>query len=401
MSKSLESLFSKATVNMEHSFIREILKVTKSVPGIISLAGGLPSPKSFPKEELSEIFADVVLNNGDDILQYGQSEGDKVFKKAIREFEEVQFLDDDDMIITDGVSNAIYLYTRVLVNPGEVIICEAPTFPGSVTTMEGCEAKLVGVEMDDQGMIPEKLRETILNLNEKKEIIKYLYLIPEFQNPTGRTMDLQRRRDILKIAIEFDLPVFEDQPYRELRFSGERPVTIWELARTEFNEPDRVTIAKSFSKILGPGLRLGFAAGPKPIIAAMVKWLQKIIVSAGCVEQRVAAEFINRGYMKPQIEKIINLYKPKRDMMVKALEKYMPKSVTWTVPDGGMFFWLKMPGIDTDEIFKKAVENKIAFVPGSNFYPRGIKRNDEVRLNFSYANIEDIEEGIRRFSLLF
>jgi len=401
MAKNIEELFSKATVNMEHSFIREILKVTKGIPGMISLAGGLPSPESFPKKELSEIYADVVLNNGDDILQYGQSEGDKVFKKAIREFEKVPFLDDDDMVITDGVSNAIYLYTRVLVNPGEIIICEAPTFPGSVTTMEGCEAKLVGVEMDEQGMIPEKLRETILELIEKKETIKYLYLIPEFQNPTGRTMDIQRRRDILKIAIEFDIPIFEDQPYRELRFSGERPVTIWELARTEFNEPNRVTIAKSFSKILGPGLRLGFAAGPKPIIAGMVKWLQKIIVSAGCVEQRVAAEFISRGYMKPQIEKIINLYKPKRDVMVKALEKYMPKNVTWTVPDGGMFFWLKMPGIDTDEIFKKAVENKIAFVPGSNFYPRGIKRNDEVRLNFSYADIEDIEEGIRRFSKLF
>ncbi len=401
MGKNIEELFSRATHAMEHSIIREILKLTKGVEGMISLAGGLPSPKSFPKKQLSELFAEVVLNDGDDVLQYGQSEGDKVFKKAIREFEKATYLDDDDMVITDGVSNAIYLYTRVMVNPGEIIVCEAPTFPGSVTTMEGCEAKLVGVEMDEQGMMPEKLQETLTRLKAENKVVKYLYLIPEFQNPTGRTMDLQRRRDILKIAIDFDIPVFEDQPYRELRFSGERPMTIWELARKEFNDPDRVTIAKSFSKILGPGLRLGFAAGPKPIIAAMVKWLQKVIVSPECVAQRVAAEFINKGYLEPQIQHIIELYKPKRDRMVEALKKYMPDNVSWTVPDGGMFLWLEVPGVDTDELFKRAVEQKVAFVPGSNFYPRGSKRTDELRLNFSYANIDDIEEGIKRFAKLF
>ena len=401
MAKNFENLLSDATKSMEHSIIREILKLTKGVPGMISLAGGLPSPLSFPKKQLSELFAEVILKDGDDVLQYGQSEGDKVFKKAIREFEDATYLDDDDMVITDGVSNAIYLYTRVLVNPGDVIVCEAPTFPGSVVTMEGCEAELSGVEMDELGMIPEKLEETLVNLKKDNKIVKYLYLIPEFQNPTGRTMDLQRRRDILKIAIDHDIPIFEDQPYRELRFSGEKTKTIWELARTEFNEPDRVTIAKSFSKILGPGLRLGFAAGPKPIIAAMVLWLQKVIVSTECVAQRVAAEFINKGYMRPQIDNIIKLYKPKRDKMVEALEKYMPENVTWTIPDGGMFLWLTVPGIDSDALFKKAVEKKVAFVPGSNFYPKGNKRTDEIRLNFSYADIEDIEEGVKRFADLF
>jgi len=401
MDNNFDNYISKSTKAMEHSFIREILKLTKGVPNMISLAGGLPSPLSFPKKQLSEIYSDVVLNHGDDVLQYGQSEGDKTFKKAIREFEEIEYLDDDDMIITDGVSNAIYLYTRVMINPGEVIVCEAPTFPGSITTMEGCEAELVGVEMDEEGMIPSKLRETLIRLKKENKTVKYLYLIPEFQNPTGRTMELERRRDIIKIAIEFDLPIFEDQPYRELRFSGNRPKTIWELARTEFNEPNLVTIAKSFSKILGPGLRLGFAIGPKPIIAAMVKWLQKIIVSAGCVEQRVAAEFISRGYIRPQIEKIINLYRPKRDMMVKSLKKYMPEKVSWTVPDGGMFIWLTIPGMNTNDFFDEAVANKIAYVPGSNFYPRGTKRTDELRLNFSYADIEEIEEGIKRLSKLF
>ncbi len=401
MAINYEDSISQATKSMEHSIIREILKLTKGVPGMISLAGGLPSPLSFPKKQLSELFSEVILRDGDDVLQYGQSEGDKFFKKAIREFEDVTYLEDDDMVITDGVSNAIYLYTRVMINPGEIIVCEAPTFPGSVVTMEGCGAKLVGVEMDDLGMIPEKLKKTLTTLKKENRIVKYLYLIPEFQNPTGRTMNLERRRDIIKIAIEFDLPIFEDQPYRELRFSGEKIKTVWEIAKTEFNKPELVTIAKSFSKILGPGLRLGFAAGPRSIIAAMVKWLQKVIVSPGCVSQRVAAEFITKGYMRPQIDKIIKLYKPKRDKMVEALKKYMPKNVTWTIPDGGMFLWLTVPGIDSDALFKKAVENKVAFVPGSNFYPKGNKRTDEIRLNFSYADIEDIEEGVRRFADLF
>ncbi len=401
MTENFENLLSNATKSMEHSIIREILKLTKGVPGMISLAGGLPSPLSFPREQLSELFSEVILKEGDDVLQYGQSEGDKILKKAIREFEDAKYLEDDDMVITDGVSNAIYLYTRVMINPGEIIVCEAPTFPGSVVTMEGCEATLVGVEMDELGMIPDKLEETLKKLKKENKIVKYLYLIPEFQNPTGRTMDLQRRKDILKIAIDFNLQIFEDQPYRDIRFSGEKTKTIWELARTEFNKPELVTLAKSFSKILGPGLRLGFAVGPKPIIAAMVLWLQKVIVSPECVAQRVAAKFITNGYMRPQINKIIDLYRPKRDKMIEALKKYMPKNVTWTVPDGGMFLWLTVPGIDSDKLFKKAVENKVAFVPGSNFYPKGIKRTDEIRLNFSYADLDQIEEGVRRFAELF
>jgi 2-aminoadipate transaminase len=386
---------------MKHSFIREILKITKGVPGMISFAGGLPNPKSFPKELLSGLFDQVIREEGDEALQYGASEGDKIFKDVIKKFEEVPYLGDDEMMITVGSTNGIYYFTRTLIDPGDCIVCEAPGFPGSLAAMEACGAQMVGVEMDDVGMIPGELKKTLQRLLKKRRKVKFIYVIPEFQNPSGRTMDLDRRRAIIEIAGEYNLPILEDQPYRELRFSGERIVTLWELARTEFNDPKLVTIAKSFSKILGPGLRLGFAAGPPEMISQMVKWAQKVNVSPDCATQRVTARFIERGFMRSHIATIIDLYRPRRDAMLKALEESMPQGVTWVVPEGGMFFWVTFPEeIDTDKLFETAVKNQVAFIPGSKFYPEGIVKNNEIRLNFSYPDIEQIQEGIHKLARL-
>jgi 2-aminoadipate transaminase len=366
---------------------------------MISFAGGLPSPESFPKKLLAELFSKVIEQEGDDVLQYGASDGDLVFKHTIKDFEEVPFLSDDEIMITVGSTNGIYYFTRALIDPGDIIICEAPGFPGSLAAMESCGARMVGVEMDEYGMVPDGLRETIKTLMKKGERLKFIYLIPEFQNPSGRTMNLERRRDIIEIAVEADLPILEDQPYRELRFEGERIITLWELARTEFNDPTLVTIAKSFSKILGPGLRLGFAAGPPEIIKPMVKWAQKSTVSPDCVTQRVSARFIEQGHMRRQIQNIIDLYRPRRDAMLKALKSYMPESVCWTNPEGGMFIWVTFDeAVNTDHLFELAVKNKVAFIPGSKFYPKGNIKKNELRLNFSYTNTDIIEEGISRLS---
>ncbi len=401
MYTQLQARYSKTTASMQHSFIREILKVTKGVPDMISFAGGLPSPESFPKGLLAELFSEVIEQEGDDVLQYGASDGDLVFKHVIKDFEEVPYLSDDEIMITVGSTNGIYYYTRTLIDPGDIIICEAPGFPGSLAAMESCGARMVGVQMDDYGMVPDGLRETLNALLKKNENVKFIYLIPEFQNPSGRTMNLERRRDILEISAEFDLPILEDQPYRELRFEGERIITLWELARTEFNDPALVTIAKSFSKILGPGLRLGFAAGPPEMIKPMVKWAQKSTVSPDCVTQRVSARFIEQGHMRRQIQKIVDLYRPRRDAMIKALKSYMPDSVRWINPEGGMFIWVTFDeAVDTDDLFELAVRNKVAFIPGSKFYPQGIKKKNELRLNFSYANAALIEEGISRLAKL-
>jgi 2-aminoadipate transaminase len=394
-------LYSRTTATMKHSFIRQILKVTKGVPGMISFAGGLPSPETFPKDLLADLFAGVIREEGDEVLQYGASDGDKVFKDIIKDFEEVPYLSDDEIMITVGSTNGIYYFTRTLVDPGDIVVCEAPGFPGSLAAMEACGARLAGVEMDELGMIPDQLQATLKKVFDKGKRVKFIYVIPEFQNPTGKTMDLERRRRIMEIATEFDLPILEDQPYRELRYSGERIITLWELARTEFDDPKRVTIAKSFSKILGPGLRLGFAAGPPEMLGPMVKWAQKTTVSPDCATQRVTARFIEKGFMGKHIRKIIDLYRPRRDAMLDALEKHMPDGVSWTVPEGGMFIWVSFDdGVDTDALFQRAIEQKVAFIPGSKFYPEGTQKTNEMRLNFSYSSVDQIHEGIKRLETL-
>jgi len=395
----IKQLISDETNNMEHSFIREILKVTKGVTGVISLAGGLPHPDTFPRKVLSKLFSEVIENEGHEVLQYGASEGDLTFKHAIKDFEEVPYLSDDELLITVGSTNGIFYFTKTFIDKGDIIICEAPSFPGSITSMEACGAKLEGVEMDNLGMIPELLKKKIDYLNDRGGKIKFIYLIPEFQNPTGKTMDQKRRVEILNIAKQYDLPILEDQPYRELRFSGERIPTLWELARTEFNDPKIVTIAKSFSKILGPGLRLGFASGPPEIIGQMAKWAQKVNVSPDCLTQRVTAKFIDRGFMKSHIKEIIDIYRPKRDSILNALEKYMPSDVKWTVPEGGMFVWLTFnSGTDTTSLFDKALKKGVAFIPGEKFYPKATAKKNELRLNFSYPTIPQIDEGIKRLA---
>ncbi len=401
MKEPVSRLFSDAVQTMKHSFIREILKMTKGVPGMISFAGGLPSPDSFPKDLLSGLFKEVVSEFGEDVLQYGNSEGDASLKRAVKDFLGTSDLPDDEMMITVGSTNGIYYYTRTLINPGDIVISEAPGFPGSLAAMEACGARFVGIEMDELGMLPDRLDATLTKLFKDRMPVKFIYVIPEFQNPSGRTMDLDRRRAIIEVAKKFDLPILEDQPYQELRYSGERIPTLWELSRTEFHDPELVTLCKSFSKVLGPGLRLGFTCAPTELIDPMVKWQQKITVSPDCVTQRVAARFIEKGSMSGQIARIIELYRPRRDAMLEALEKNMPDGIRWTRPEGGMFIWVTFDeSIDTDRLLEQALKKGVAFIPGSKFYPEEIIKKNELRLNFSYATADRIHEGIQRLAEL-
>ncbi|MBW1696751.1 MAG: PLP-dependent aminotransferase family protein [Deltaproteobacteria bacterium] len=401
MYQPITRLFSKQTLSMKHSFIREILKMTKGVAGMISFAGGLPSPDSFPKKQLARLFSEVVMEDGEDVLQYGASEGDKALKQAILKIETISALDEEQILITVGSTNGIYFFTRCFIDPGDIVISEAPGFPGSLAAMEACGARFVGVEMDEYGMLPERLKQTLKALFDKKQRVKFIYVIPEFQNPSGKTMNLKRRREIIEIAQQYDVPILEDQPYRELRYDGEKIPTLWELARTEFKDPGRVTICKSFSKILGPGLRLGYTMGPPEVIMPMVMWAQKITVSPDCATQRVAARFIDRGYFAEQISTIINLYRPRRDAMIEALKANMPAGITWTMPEGGMFIWVTMDDkINTDRLLERAIESKVAFIPGSKFYSEGVSKRNELRLNFSYCDVDSIHEGIRRLAQL-
>jgi 2-aminoadipate transaminase len=396
-----DSLLSQTTRSMGVSFIREMLKATKGVEGMISLAGGLPSPDSFPKAQLAELFRQVVAEEGADVLQYGPSEGDELLKEQIFIHEMEPKVGNDEILITDGTTNAIYLFTRSVIDPGDVVLCEAPSFNGSLVAIEACGAELAGVPMDEEGLIVDRVRERIAELRRADRRIKFIYVIPEFQNPSGRTMSLARRRELISLAREAGLLILEDQPYRDLRFYGERLPSLWNLARAEFDDTHTVTICKSFSKILGPGLRLGFAVGPEPLITAMTKWVQKVIVSPEGVVQRVTARFLERGYMKSHIQRILALYRGKRDVMIAALKETMPPGVRWTEPEGGLFCWVTCPDeVDTDVLFHRAAKAGVAYIPGSKFYPQNPPPSREMRLNFSYATPDDLREGVSRLARL-
>ncbi len=394
-----ENLLSQTTRTMDVSFIREMIKATKGVKGIISLAGGLPSPDSFPKEQLAAIFKEVIEKEGDDVLQYGQSEGDDILKEQILRFEKEANELKEQVLITDGATNAIYFFTRALINPGDIVICEGPSFNGTLVAMEACGAELAAVPMDEEGLLVDRVRETIAACRRAGRTVKFIYTIPEFQNPSGRTMSLARRRELIRSAREFGILILEDQPYRDLRFLGTRLISIWDLARTEFDDENTVTICKSFSKILGPGLRLGYAAGPTDLIAAMAKWAQKVIVSPEGVVQRVVARFLERDMMEPHIERITAMYRYKREVMISALKETMPPYIRWTEPEGGLFIWLTCPeAFDTDVIFLEAAKAGVAYIPGNKFYPRGSKQRNEIRLNFSYATPTELREGVTRLA---
>ena len=394
-----EHLLSQTTRSMGVSFIREMIKATKGIEGMISLAGGLPSPDSFPKEQLAALFREVIEKEGSDVLQYGPSEGDDVLKEQILRFEKESKVLKEEVLITDGSTNGIYFFTRAVIDPGDIVVCEGPSFNGTLVAMEACGAELAAVAMDEEGLLVDRVRETIVARRKEGRTVKFIYTIPEFQNPSGRTMSLARRRELIRAARELNVLILEDQPYRDLRFMGSRIDSLWNIARAEFDDEHTVTICKSFSKILGPGLRLGFAVGPADLIAAMAKWAQKVIVSPEGVVQRVVARFLERDMLEPHLERITAMYRHKREVMISALKDTMPSTIRWTEPEGGLFIWLTCPeSYDTDRIFLEAAKAGVAYIPGSKFYPSGTGRRNEIRLNFSYASAADLSEGVTRLA---
>ena len=396
-----DEILSRTTRSMGVSFIREMLKTTKGVEGMISLAGGLPSPESFPADLLAGLFQEVVATEGTDVLQYGPTEGDPVLKREINRHEGEAGVGPDEIIITDGTTNAIYLFARTVIDPGDVVVCEAPSFNGSLVALEACGAELAPVPMDEEGLIAGRVRDAIAAAKARGRAVKFIYAIPDFQNPSGRTMSLARRLELIRVARAEGVLILEDEPYRDLRFYGARLGSLWNLARSEFGDDRTVTICKSFSKILGPGLRLGFAVGPPPLIAAMARWSQKIIVMPEGVVQRVVARFLERGFMGPHLERIRGLYRAKRDVILSALKDTMPPHIRWTEPEGGLFIWVTCPEeMDTDALFGRAIEAGVAYIPGSKFYPTGAERRNEMRLNFSYAPPADLREGVTRLARL-
>jgi 2-aminoadipate transaminase len=386
---------SQATKSMKSSMIRELVASTRNIPGLISFAGGFPSPKTFPRETLSRLYAEVLTREGDSILQYGASEGDPLLKTELLKWEGYD-LSPDQMLITAGATNAIFYMTRALLDPGDVILCEAPSFLGSLVAFTALGADLQGIPLDLEGLDLAALQQKVDELQAAGKKIKFIYTIPDFHNPAGVTMSYQRRKDLIEYALAMDIPILEDNPYSRLRYSGSALPTLFRIAHDEYHNTEVVTEIVSFSKILGPGMRLAFAKGSQILIERMCSWQQKVNIAPDNISQRVVSRFLAEGHMEPHLQFIRDFYRPYLDKMLTSMSEYLPAYIQYTKPQGGIFTWLWLPqDMSADTLFEHAKAHKVTFIPGSKFYPAGQEQYNCLRLNFSYCSLEQIDKGMQ------
>ena len=396
MLKSLNLFLSGAGKRMKRSAIREILKHLQR-PGMISFAGGLPAPESFPVEDLKEVVLEILDDSGADGLQYGTTEGDPLLRKLLVERHNKQGLNIgiENLIITTGSQQAIDLIGKIFLDPDDYVICGLPSYLGALNAFSVYGARLKGITLDENGIITEELEETIITLRELGRKIKFIYLIPDFQNPAGITLPNSRREKIIRIAEKYNLLIIEDSPYREVRFEGEPQRLMKELDTT-----GRVLTLCSFSKILAPGFRVGWMIAHPAIIDKIVLAKQTADICTSTFVQKVIARYMQKGLLEKNLAKTIVLYRERRTHMVNCFRKYMPEQVKWTEPQGGLFLFVTLPPhLDAGIIFEKALEKNVAFVAGSTFYCNDTGRNT-MRINFSFSNPSEIETGVQRLALV-
>lgn len=392
---NFEKYMTERAKPLQASGIREMFKLMAD-PAVISLAGGSPDPALFPNEELSEIAADVLKNNGTKALAYGTTDGyaplkDELLKRAAKVG---AVAENDKIIITTGGQQGLDLAARVVVEDNEDIVVEAPSFVGTLNSLRSVRANLIGVPMDNDGMNMECLEETL-----KTNRVKLIYTIPNFQNPTGITMSLEKRRKMLELAKKYDCLIMEDNPYGDLRFAGEYVPTIKSL-----DNEGRVIYVSSMSKILSPGLRVGYIVCAAELCDKIEIMKQVNDVHTPCLTQMIACEFLKRYDIDGHIEKACAVYGRKCAFMLDCMEKYFPKDkgIEWTKPQGGLFIMVTCPdSIDAAELSLEAVKQyKVAFVPNNNFAVDMDKRTSSFRLNYSTMPEEKIEEGIKAVGAL-
>jgi 2-aminoadipate transaminase len=394
MLKSINHYLSDSGKSMKRSAIREILKHLQK-PGMISFAGGLPAHETFPVDDLKEICLEILEKNGPDGLQYGMTEGDPLLRKLLVERHNSQGLNIsiENLIITTGSQQALDLIARVFLDSGDYVLCGLPSYLGGLNAFSVYGAKLKGITLDENGMKTDELEETVKNLMEFGRKIKFIYVIPDFQNPAGITLPDNRRLKIIEIAEKYDLLIVEDSPYREVRFEGEPQKLMSELDTT-----GRVITLCTFSKIFAPGFRVGWVIGNPVILDKIVMAKQTADLCTSPFVQKIIARYIEKGLLEKNIRKTIDLYRERRTLMITCFKKYMPEGVKWTEPQGGLFLFVTLPAhLDADVIFKKSIENNVAFVAGSTFFCNGSGHNT-MRINFSFSNNKEIETGVRRLS---
>jgi 2-aminoadipate transaminase len=380
--------FAKRMDSLKASEIREILKLIEN-PEIISFAGGLPAPELFPVEEMKEAARAVLEEDGQKALQYSSTEGYLPLREKIAgRMEEVGVKTTaDNILITSGSQQGLDLSGKVFINEGDVVVCESPSYLGAINALKSYSPKFVEIDTDDDGMDMEALAKVL----KETEHVKMIYVIPDFQNPSGRTWSVERRKQLIELANEFDLPIVEDNPYGELRFEGERPPSI-----KSFDTQGRVIYLGTFSKIFCPGLRVGWTLGDGEILQKYIFVKQGADLHTNTLTQREINKFMEVHSIDEHIEKIKNVYRKRRDVMMEGIREHFPKAVKYTYPQGGLFTWCELPEeMDAKEVFKKSIKENVAFVPGGSFYPNGGKENT-FRLNYSMMSEEKIREGIKR-----
>lgn len=387
--QNIQSKFSDKVKHLEASAIREIFKLLAK-PGIISFAGGAPDPQLFPKAELAEIAADVLTNQGEVALQYGVTEGYAPLRNWVVERLTRQGIlgaCESETIIVSGGQQGIDLAAKSLLNPGDAVICEEPSFVGGLNSFRSNNAEIYGVPVLADGLDTEKLEETL----KQHPNTKILYTIATFQNPSGITMSLEKRKKVLELAETYDFMIFEDNPYGELRFAGEDIPTMKSMDKN-----GRVVYLGSFSKILSPGLRLGFVSCDKALMERMIICKQVEDVHTNVLSQMIAYEFVTRYDIDAHIAKLRQVYGEKCRLMMKMMDKYFPSCVTHTCPQGGLFLFCTMPEqYDSKQVMQKVLEKGVAFVPGSTTMIDDKATYSTFRMNYSTASKEEIEKGIR------
>lgn len=382
--------FSKFVPKTTTDPVGDILRVAGQ-PGVISFAGGLPAPELFPVKQVQAAAQAALAEHGAAALQYGNAQGvpqlldvisDRIKREQIKAGRE-------NVLVTTGSQQVLDLVTKLFINPGDSVIVEEPTYLCAVDAFKSYGANLVGVEMDDDGIRVDELEQVLKN----RDDVKLLYTIPNYQNPTGRSMPAERRQQIAQLAEKYDLIVLEDNPYGEINFTGERIPSI-----KSYDQSGHVIYTSTFSKILAPGMRVGWLIADEELIPHFTMLKQTVDLHTDNFTQYTIAKFFEQNDVDEHVRQITDLYRSRKDAMIAAMEKYFPADVKFSRPTGGMFLWVEVPGgIDTQTLFDECIANHVAFVPGEPFYPKDAPAG-KFRLNFSNTPADQIEVGIQRLA---
>ena len=396
MVSDYKEILSDSAKGMKRSAIRELLKLTQK-PEIISFAGGLPAKESFPLEQLQEICAEVIATDGAAACQYGSTEGVpellEILAQRYRD-QGLSYVTKENITIITSSQQGLDTVGKIFLNRGDKYICELPSYLGALGAFNSYGGVGVGIPQDEQGMSAVELEKTLAEMKAKGEKPKFIYLIPDFQNPAGMTMPEARRIEILNIAKKHEIMIIEDSPYRELRFSGKPQRMLYDLDNGEGN----VITLGTFSKIFMPGFRMGWVLAHPMVIDNFVKAKQSTDLCTSAFLQKITVKFYQKNYFDANVKNIVDMYRGKLEAMLGAFEKYMPEGVTWTRPEGGLFLFLTLPeGYDAEELFQIAIEKNVAFVLGTVFFVNGGGKNT-MRINFSYMSEEMNIEGVKRLA---